>query len=82
VQGFEPVIAHVVLGDGSTVGIDLRRYAALHRYVVAQLEHVVADPAQSTYPEPVAHCVICALADECRARLIADDHLSLGSVGL
>ena len=77
VQGFEPAFAHVVLGDGSTVAIDMRRYAALHRHVVRQLERIAAEPATRTYPEPVAHCAICALAEECRARLVADDHLSL-----
>jgi uncharacterized protein len=77
VQGVEPAVAHLILGDGSTVAIDLRRYAALHRYVAGQLERVVAEVAQPTYPEPVAHCGICPLADECRVRLVADDHLSL-----
>jgi uncharacterized protein len=77
VQGFDPGQAHLVLGDGSTVAIDLRRYAALHRHVVRQLERTVAEPATETYPEPVSHCAICPLADECRATLVADDHLSL-----
>lgn len=69
--------AHVVLGTGEVETVDLSRYAALHRRVVRRLEAVVAGPALDTYPEPVAHCAICALADECRQRLIADDHLSL-----
>jgi predicted RecB family nuclease len=77
VQGVEPAEAHLILGDGSTVAIDLRRFAALHRYVVGQLEQVVVGVSRPTYPEPVAHCAICPLADECRARLVADDHLSL-----
>jgi predicted RecB family nuclease len=77
VQGLDPELAHVVLGDGRTVTIVLRRYGALHRYVVRGLERVVGAPGQPTYPEPVAHCAICALAFECRARLVADDHLSL-----
>jgi predicted RecB family nuclease len=76
-QGYEPACAHLVLGDGSRVAVDLRRYAALHRHVVAQLGRIVDAPAEHTYPEPVAHCAICALAAECRERLIADDHLSL-----
>src|SRR5206468_5911614 len=50
---------------------------ALHRRVTRRLEDVIAAPAAETYPEPVAHCMICALADECRQRRIADDHLSL-----
>jgi len=77
VQGVDPGIAHLVLGDGSIAAIHLTRYAALHRRVVDNLEKVVAGPGRETYPEPVAHCAICSLADECRQRLVADDHLSL-----
>lgn len=77
VQGLEPALAHLILGDGSEVAIELRRYAALHRHVVRNLELVASQPAQPTYPEPVAHCEICALASECYARWVADDHLSL-----
>jgi predicted RecB family nuclease len=77
VQGHEPALAYLLLGDRSCVSIDLRRYAALHRHVIRRLEHVVAQPATATYPEPVAHCAICALAEECYATRVADDHLSL-----
>lgn len=77
VQGVEPSVAHVMLGDGSTAPIALGRYAALHRHLTRRLEHIVTQPAMTTYPEPVAHCAICALADECRAKRVADDHLSL-----
>jgi predicted RecB family nuclease len=76
-QGVDAGVAHVVLGDGSMVAIDLRRYAALHRHVVRDLEEVATSPGRETYPEPVTHCAICALASECRQRLVADDHLSL-----
>jgi predicted RecB family nuclease len=77
VQGVEAWHAHVVLGDGSREAIDLRRYAALHRHVARRLEQVVAAPAGATYPEPVAHCAICAFIDECHGRWVTDDHLSL-----
>ena len=77
VQGLEPEIAHVVLGDGSSVAVELRRYAALNRHASRRLERVVEAPAQATYPDPVTHCAICALASECRERRIRDDHLSL-----
>lgn len=77
VQGVEPEYAHVVLGDGSSATVELRRYAALHRHVAAQLEGVVSAPPYDTYPEPVSHCAICDLYSECRQRLVADDHLSL-----
>jgi uncharacterized protein len=77
IQGIPPELAHVILGDGTTVPIELRRYAALHRHVVRDLERIAAAPGRATYPEPVAHCAICALEPECRARWVADDHLSL-----
>src|SRR3954452_8256158 len=34
VQKFDPAVAHLVLGDGSSVAVDLTRYGALHRHVV------------------------------------------------
>jgi predicted RecB family nuclease len=77
VQGFDPQMAHLILGDGSMEHVDLRRFAALHRHVVARLERIVDAPATWTYPEPVEHCGICALSAECRSRLVGDDHLSL-----
>lgn len=77
IQGLDVRCAHVVLGTGDLETVDLSRYAALHRRVTRRLESVAAAPGVETYPEPVAHCAICSLADECRQRLIADDHLSL-----
>jgi predicted RecB family nuclease len=77
VQGTEPEHAHVILGDGSPVAVELYRYAALHRYVTAQLEAVAAAPLRDTYPEPVEHCDVCDLYAECRQQLVNDDHLSL-----
>lgn len=76
-QGLDARFAHVVLGTEEVETIDLPRFAALHRRVTRRLEAAVAAPAVETYPEPVAHCVICSLADECRQRRIVDNHLSL-----
>jgi uncharacterized protein len=77
IQGVEPPVAYLILGDGSIEAVELTRYAALHRHVVGRVEAVAAAPAVETYPEPVAHCGICPLQAECRERLVADDHLSL-----
>jgi uncharacterized protein len=77
IQECEHAFAHVILGDGSEVAVDLRQYAALHRYVRKQFEAVVDGPSVETYPEPVAHCAICPLSAECYERRVADDHLSL-----
>lgn len=77
IQGYDHPFAYVILGDGSEVEIDLRKYAALHRCLTKQFEGIVAAPGIETYPEPVSHCDICELAAECHARRVADDHLSL-----
>ena len=69
--------AHVILGNGETVTLDLGRFAALHRRVCARVEAVVAAPAVSTFPEPVAHCGVCDHGGECHGRRVAVDHLSL-----
>lgn len=77
VQGYEHPEAHVVLGDGNTETVELPKYAALHRHTVGRLLEIVDAPGVESYPEPVAHCAICALVAECRQRLVDDDHLSL-----
>lgn len=77
IQGEEPEVAHVVLGDGTTYTLQLRRYRALHRRVVGQFEAVVGAAGVPTSPEPVSHCGICSLASECRDWFVATDHLSL-----
>lgn len=77
VQGTAPERAYVILGDGSVEQIDLQAFAALHRHTARKLEATAAAAMFPTYPEPVGHCDICALAAECRRRLIKDDHLSL-----
>ncbi|MCW3002283.1 MAG: protein of unknown function, putative recB domain, partial [Conexibacter sp.] len=77
VQGVELPLAYVVLGNGETEAVDLRRYAALHRRAVAHLETLVQAPTPATRPEPIPHCAICSLSGECRSWLVEVDHLSL-----
>ena len=77
VQRRAPDRAHVILGDGARESIELRRFTALHRHVAGSLEELVEAPGLATYPEPVAHCEICALQWECLERRRRDDHLSL-----
>lgn len=76
-QGVEPECAFVILGDGREERIDVRRYAALHRRVSARVSEAALGLGRRTYPEPVAHCGFCSLADECAGRRRRDDHLSL-----
>ena len=62
-----PRYAHVVLGDGDERDgrpAPLRRAAPPRRAAARARRR--GDRPSPTYPEPVAHCAICALADECR----------------
>jgi predicted RecB family nuclease len=77
VQGLEPTVAWIVLGDGRHQPIELGRFQALHRHFATRLVRLTEQPAQATYPEPVAFCDICDFAAECAKRRRADDHLSL-----
>jgi predicted RecB family nuclease len=77
VQGFEPALAFVLLGDGTEQQVELERYGALHRRVAARVERLALAGARETYPEPASHCGICRFASECDQRRRADDHLSL-----
>jgi predicted RecB family nuclease len=77
VQGYEPELAFVLLGDGTEEAVELRRYAALHRRIAARVEWLAAESARTTYPEPTSHCGVCRFASECDARRRVDDHLSL-----
>ncbi len=76
-QGLQPSNAHVILGDGSEETIELGRYEALARRVALRLSRALGAPTPDTYPEPVFHCAICAMWQECADRVRADDHLSL-----
>jgi len=76
-QGLQPELAHVILGDGAEEVIELARYAALARRVARRLTAAASEPTPVTYPEPVSHCGICSMWQECADRVRADDHLSL-----
>lgn len=51
-------------------------FAAFYRRVKASLEAALVED-EDIYPEPVAHCDICAWRPQCNHRRRADDHLSL-----
>ena len=52
----------------------LADYAAYYRLVKRRLEEALAGE-EPGYPEPVAHCEVCAWWQPCNARRRADDHL-------
>src|SRR3954447_2745925 len=62
VQGFEPELAFVLLGDGTEEAVELKRYAALHRRVTGPVEELAGAGARETSREPTSHCGICRFA--------------------
>jgi predicted RecB family nuclease len=84
-QGVRPTWLHVALGGSARTVERLRvdDYLAYYRSArdrflatMAAEERPVYPPA-ATYPEPVDHCDVCRWVVECKARRVADDHLSL-----
>lgn len=78
-QGRMPEHMHVVQPWTDFVPQTFRTadFAAYYRRVRAALEAALDGEAQETYPEPVAHCDICAWRWTCDERRRSDDHLSL-----
>lgn len=90
VQGHLPERMHLALGglhgpDSDTTlgpaGVPLETfrfadYGAYFRSVKRRMLAAIADEPD-TYPEPCAHCSVCAWAPVCKKRWRADDHLSL-----
>jgi uncharacterized protein len=48
VQGFEPALAFVLLGDGTEQPVELKRYAALHRRITRRVEELAVADGRST----------------------------------
>ncbi len=79
-QGAMPEAMHVVApwSDFAPQSYRVADYAAYYRRVRGGLAGAVAaDPLLPTYPNPAAHCDICAWRNSCDARRREDDHLSL-----
>ena len=77
-QGVEPELGWLLLGDGSEHEVQLSRFGAVHSHVEGKLRGFVAEPPSlAAVPEPVEHCQLCSLAGECHGLRVAADHLSL-----
>ncbi|TCP96368.1 uncharacterized protein C8J46_10963 [Sphingomonas sp. PP-F2F-A104-K0414] len=79
-QGRGPELVHVVppWTDYTPEVYRVSDYSAYYRRVRdSMIESVARTQADATYPEPNAHCDICAWRIGCAERRRADDHLSL-----
>jgi predicted RecB family nuclease len=77
IQGIAPEHVHVLTGDGERHSFRLSALAAYYRSLGDRFLDAVAEPGDTTYPDPVEHCAICRWAEACATKRRTDDHLSL-----
>ena len=78
VQGGDPPeLIHVILGTGEEHSFRLAEFSAYFRHVRNRYLAELAGDSWNTYPLPIQHCSVCRWSDDCDARWVADDHLSL-----
>ena len=77
-QGVEPAEALLILGNGNKYEVNISRFRAAHTQAESRLRDFVENPPPpARVPEPVTHCQLCQLNDECSKARIEADHLSL-----
>jgi predicted RecB family nuclease len=78
VQGGDPPeLIHVILGTREEHQFRLAEFSAYFRHVRDRFLAELAADSWDTYPLPIQHCSVCRWSDDCDARWVADDHLSL-----
>lgn len=76
VQGVEPRMMHVVLGDESVASYRCAEYGRYISFITRRfLERVNGDRVE-TYPDPCEKCAQCRWQGLCEQQRISDDHLS------
>lgn len=76
VQGAEPRMMSLVLGDRSERHFRYANYSRYFRQVRARFLAFTATHPNATYPERVEHCGLCPWRDICNTRWLEDDHLN------
>jgi predicted RecB family nuclease len=76
VQGREPQMMGLVLGDGVEHPFRFADYSRYFRQVRERFLEFTGAQAPSTYPQRCEHCGICPWRDLCDAQWKADDHLN------
>ena len=76
VQGVEPRMMHLILGDGSECSFRVANYSRyFHQVRDRFLAYAGAHP-NSSYPERCDHCELCLWRDLCAEQWRRDDHLN------
>jgi predicted RecB family nuclease len=76
VQGSEPNMMHIALGDGTERSYRVANFSRYYRKVKERLLEYVADHQNSSYPEKSEYCLICRWREICKEQWLKDDYLN------
>lgn len=80
VQGAEPQLMHIALGDGSEPAFRCADYmhyfAALQARFLGYMSGLDTGERTPPYPVPCDHCDLCGWREVCKQKRLTDDHLS------
>jgi uncharacterized protein len=74
-QGKEPTMMRLVLGDGREEGFRHLDYARYYGNLKQRFLSRIGNRDEETYPEPCGMCDYCKWRDLCNAKWMEDDHL-------
>ena len=75
IQGLQPKMMSIVLGDQSEVNFRFDRFRQYFRTLLFRFQENVSKN-EPTYPEKNAHCPMCRWRGLCEQRWLDDDHLN------
>jgi len=75
-QGRDPLMIHVVLGDGREESYRYAEYSKYYAMLKRRFLVCVQEGPRDTYPEECEHCDVCRWRDICGKQWIRDDHLN------
>lgn len=77
IQGHDPLLMHIVLGDSREVSYRHANYSRYYRFLKQRFVNRVHSSESETYPDRCDHCDYCRWRNLCDDRRLKDDHLSL-----
>ncbi|MBP8699233.1 MAG: TM0106 family RecB-like putative nuclease [Syntrophorhabdaceae bacterium] len=76
IQGYDPLLMHVVLGDGTEISFRCADYSKYYATLKERFLKRMQSDYKDTYPEKHDHCDICRWRNICEDQWIKDDHLN------
>lgn len=76
IQGRDPLMMHIVLGDRREVSYRHAEYSRYYGFLKQRFVNRVHSSANETYPDPCDRCDYCRWRNLCEDRRLRDDHLS------